>query len=82
MPGMKSESIIKQKSFAFAVRIVKLYQYLSEQKKEFILTQILQSNKSKDLLLVLKLISTAKQLKFDVLSDWFIVLFFHKGLQK
>ena len=44
---MKSESIIKQKSFAFAIRIVKLYQYLAEQKKEFVLSkQLLRSGTS------------------------------------
>lgn len=44
---MKSESIIKQKSFVFAIRIVKLYQYLSEQKKEFVLSkQLLRSGTS------------------------------------
>lgn len=36
---MKSESIIKQKSFAFAVRIVKLYRFLTENKKEVILSK-------------------------------------------
>ncbi len=41
------ENIIKQKSFAFAVRIVKLYQYLCENKKEFILSkQLLRSGTS------------------------------------
>lgn len=44
---MKSESIIKQKSFAFAVRVVKLYQYLTENKKEFVLSkQLLRSGTS------------------------------------
>lgn len=33
------ENIVKIKSFAFAVRIVKLYQYLREQKKEFVLSK-------------------------------------------
>ncbi len=37
-------SIIKYKSFAFAVRIVRLYQYLIESKKEFVLSkQLLRS---------------------------------------
>lgn len=41
------ENIIKNKSFAFAVRVVKLYQFLSEQKKEFILSkQLLRSGTS------------------------------------
>lgn len=29
------DNIIKDKSFSFALRIVKLYQYLVEEKKEF-----------------------------------------------
>jgi len=38
------ENVIKQKSFEFALRIVKLYQFLSEQKKEFVLSkQLLRS---------------------------------------
>lgn len=38
------ENIVKNKSFAFAVRVVKLYQYLCEQKKEFVLSkQLLRS---------------------------------------
>lgn len=41
------ENIIKNKSFEFAVRIVKLYQYLCEQKKEFVLSkQLLRSGTS------------------------------------
>ena len=38
------DNVIKRKSFAFALRIVKLYQFLSEQKREFILSkQLLRS---------------------------------------
>ncbi len=38
------ENIIKSKSFDFALRIVKLYQYLTETKKEFVLSkQLLRS---------------------------------------
>ena len=33
------ESIIENKSFRFAVRIVKLYQYLCEEKKEYVLSK-------------------------------------------
>jgi four helix bundle protein len=33
------ESIIESKSFNFAVRIVKLYQYLCEEKKEYVLSK-------------------------------------------
>ena len=41
------ENIIKDKSFAFAVRIVRLYQYLQESKKEFVLSkQLLKSGTS------------------------------------
>lgn len=41
------ENIIKGKSFAFAIRIVKLYQYLQESKKEFVLSkQLLRSGTS------------------------------------
>ena len=41
---MKSENIIQEKSFAFAVRIVHLYKYLCEEKKEYVLSkQILRS---------------------------------------
>ncbi len=42
-----SESIIKNKSFKFAVRIVNLYKYLIENKKEFVLSkQMLRSGTS------------------------------------
>ena len=38
------ENIIQQKSYRFAVRIINLYKYLTEQKKEYILAkQILRS---------------------------------------
>ena len=41
------ENIVKNKSFAFAVRIVKLYKFLSEDKKEFVLSkQLLRSGTS------------------------------------
>ena len=43
---MKS-NIILEKSYAFAIRIVKLFQYLSSEKKEFVLSkQILRSGTS------------------------------------
>ena len=39
-----SESILKTKSFAFAVRVVHLYQYLCEKKKEYVISkQLLRS---------------------------------------
>jgi four helix bundle protein len=41
------ENIIKIKSFAFAIRIVKMYQFLTEQKKEYTLSkQLLRSGTS------------------------------------
>jgi len=41
------EIIIKTKSYAFAIRIVKLYQFLSNEKKEYILSkQLLRSGTS------------------------------------
>ena len=41
------ENIVKNKSFAFAVRVVRLYQFLCEQKKEFVLSkQLLRSGTS------------------------------------
>lgn len=41
------ENIIKEKSFAFAIRIVKLYQYLQDSKEEFVLSkQLLRSGTS------------------------------------
>lgn len=41
------ENVVKNKSFAFALRIIKAYQYLCEQKKEYILSkQLLRSGTS------------------------------------
>jgi len=38
------ENVVKNKSFAFALRIVKMYQFLCEQKKEFVMSkQLLRS---------------------------------------
>ena len=36
---MKSENIVQQKSYAFALRIVKAYKYLADEKKEFVLSK-------------------------------------------
>lgn len=36
---MMKENIIKNKSFEFAIRIVKLYQFLSNDKKKFVLSK-------------------------------------------
>lgn len=33
------DNIVKSKSFDFAVRIVRLYQYLCREKKEFVLSK-------------------------------------------
>ncbi len=44
---MKENNIILDKSFVFAVRIVKLYKYLYEEKKEFVMSkQLLRSGTS------------------------------------
>ncbi len=44
---MKNNSIIVDKSKAFAIRIIKLYQYLTNEKKEFVLSkQLLRSGTS------------------------------------
>lgn len=44
---MKKDNIIQDKSFAFAIRIVNLYKYLTEEKKEFVLSkQLLRSGTS------------------------------------
>ncbi|UUW09295.1 four helix bundle protein [Flavobacterium plurextorum] len=41
------ENIVKNKTFDFAIRVVKLYQYLSNDKKEFILSkQLIRSGTS------------------------------------
>lgn len=44
---MEQKSIVAQKSFDFALKIIVLYQFLSEQKKEFIISkQLLRSGTS------------------------------------
>lgn len=41
------ENVVKNKSFQFAVRVVRLYQFLCEQKREFVLSkQLLRSGTS------------------------------------
>ncbi|MDZ4205431.1 MAG: four helix bundle protein [Bacteroidales bacterium] len=41
---MKTDNIVQQKSFSFAIRIVNVYKHLTETKKEFILSkQLLRS---------------------------------------
>jgi len=41
------ENILKDKAYKFALRIVKLYQYLADEKKEFVMSkQILRSGTS------------------------------------
>ena len=42
------KSVLKDKSFRFAVRIVNLYKYLCEEKKEFVMSkQVLKCGTSK-----------------------------------
>ncbi|HTB05302.1 MAG TPA: four helix bundle protein [Bacteroidia bacterium] len=36
---MKTDNVIQEKSYAFALRIVKLYRYLTEEKKEYVLSK-------------------------------------------
>jgi len=44
---MKTDNVIQDKSFAFAIRIVKAYKYLIYEKKEFVLSkQLLRSGTS------------------------------------
>jgi four helix bundle protein len=44
---MKQDNIIQSKSFAFAVRIINVYKFLSKEKKEFVLSnQLLKSGTS------------------------------------
>jgi hypothetical protein len=42
------ENVVKNKNFAFTIRVVKLYQFLSGQKKEFVLSKqpIVANNES------------------------------------
>ena len=44
---MKTENIVQQKSYAFAIRVVNVYRYLVEEKKEYVLSkQLLRSGTS------------------------------------
>ncbi len=44
---MKTDNVVVEKSLAFAIRIVRLYQYLVKEKQEFILSkQLLKSGTS------------------------------------
>jgi four helix bundle protein len=44
---MKKDNVLQQKSFAFAIRIVKAAQYLNDQKREYVLSrQLLKSGTS------------------------------------
>ena len=40
---MKNDNVVQIKSYAFAVRIVKVYQFLSNEKKEFVLSKAASS---------------------------------------
>ena len=44
---MKTGNVVQEKSFAFAVRVVRVYQHLMNEKKEFVLSkQLLRSGTS------------------------------------
>lgn len=44
---MKKDNVVQNKSYAFAIRIIKVYKYLCEEKKEFTLSkQLLRSGTS------------------------------------
>ena len=44
---MKNDNVIQIKSYAFAVKIIKIYQFLANDKKEFVLSkQLLRSGTS------------------------------------
>ena len=44
---MKGDNIVQEKSYAFALRMVRLYRYLVDEKKEYVLTkQALRSGTS------------------------------------
>lgn len=44
---MKKDNVVKSKSYRFAVRIVNLYKFLTEEKKEFVISkQLLRSGTS------------------------------------
>jgi four helix bundle protein len=44
---MKSENVVQTKSYDFALRIIKVYKYLVQEKKEFVLSkQLLRSGTS------------------------------------
>lgn len=44
---MKSGNVIAEKSYAFAVKVIKTYQHLSKEKREFVISkQLLRSGTS------------------------------------
>jgi four helix bundle protein len=44
---MKSENVVQTKSYDFALKIIRIYKYLSQEKKEFVLSkQLLRSGTS------------------------------------
>ena len=45
---MSADSVAKQKSMAFAKRIVKLYQHLTTEKKEFVMSEAVYGSSRKD----------------------------------
>ena len=63
-----ADNIIKIKSFSFALRVVKLYQFLSVEKKKFVLSkQLLRSGTS-----VGALVRESEQAesKLDLFTNW------------
>jgi hypothetical protein len=44
---MKKENIVREKTFALAIRVINLYKHLTDQKKEFVISkQLLRSGTS------------------------------------
>ena len=44
---MKEDNVVQEKSYAFAVRVVKVYRHLADEKKEYVLSkQLLRSGTS------------------------------------
>ena len=69
---LKMKNILKDKSYHFAIRIVKLAKYLQEEKKEFILSnQVLRSGTSIGALIAE---SEFAQSKADFISKLYIAL--------
>lgn len=66
---MKKENPVQEKSYALALRIVELYKYLTEEKKEFVLSkQILRSGTKQALEPMLRRLKVHTQSEKDFLS--------------